>query len=34
MARRFKPCWMVMHLMYDDMTTPIVAGIATRNKPE
>jgi len=25
---------MMMHLMYDDMTTPIVAGIATRNKPE
>jgi len=25
---------MMMHLMYDDMTTPIVAGIATRNNPE
>jgi len=25
---------MVMHLMYDNMATPIVAGIATGNNPE
>jgi hypothetical protein len=25
---------MVMHLMYDNVTTAFVAGPATRNKPE
>jgi len=25
---------MVMHLMYDNVTTPFVAGVATRNNPE